>query len=191
MIETAQKHFSKYTCKGVVLDSGKGEYVVKGYIQTLSSNATILFWAPNPPTYNASYSGSGLPYPNAEIAFENTPNRGAVKTEGGNFEFRVRYPNAYYAGLGSIYIEPSVYIKVCENGSDENIYTVRLGNGIPFRMLTHPQSHANISSRKDNSFYKGRNELPIRTQEQILRDSGYPDQNTMPSNFWGKAIPHE
>ena len=30
-----------------------------------------------------------------------------------------------------------------------------------------------------------RNQLPIRGQEQILRDRGYPDVNVMPKNFWG------
>ena len=31
--------------------------------------------------------------------------------------------------------------------------------------------------------------LPIRTQEQILRDSGYPKDNRVPDNFWGLKPP--
>ena len=36
----------------------------------------------------------------------------------------------------------------------------------------------------------GRQMPPTRTQEQILRDSRYPDLNKMPKDFWGKAIQH-
>lgn len=179
------------SCEGIVLDSGEGEYIVKGKVDIKSSNATIMFWAPNPPTYSTSYSGSGLPYPNPEIAYENTPNRGAVKTRDGSFEFRVRYPNAYYMGLGSVYMEPSVQIKVCENGSDGKVQTIKLGHGIPFRMMTYPPSQEGTRPRRSPMFYAGRHDLPHRTQEQLLRDSGYPEENVMPKSFWGKAVPHE
>ena len=144
-------------------------------------NSRILFWAPNPPTYTSSYTGSGLPYPNPNVAYENTVNRGSVMAENGNFEFRLRYPNAYYIGLGSSYVSPCCHIKIC--GSDQ-IFTIKLGNGIPFRMLTYPPSYGTVP-RKDATFYSGRDKLPVRTQEQILRDSSYPSKNVMPKNFWG------
>ncbi len=181
----------EYSCEGIVLDSGEGEYVVKGMVKSQTSNPKILFWAPNPPTYTTSYSGSGLPYPNSEIAYENTPNKGAVVANDRKFEFRVRYPNAFYIGLGSLYVEPCVHIKVCENGVKKEVETIKLGNGIPFRSLTYPPTQPNTKSRKNPNFYSGRDKLPVRTQEQILRASGYPLQNKVPDNFWGKAVPHE
>ena len=180
-----------YPCEGIVLNSGDGEYVVRGKVESNTNDPTIIFWASNPPTYNTSYSGSGLPYPNSDIAYENTPNQGAVKAVNGKFEFRVRYPNSYYVGLGSLYIEPFVYIKVCEEGSDGKVETIKLGNGIPFRSLSYPPIAYNTAARKDPTFYKGRNDLPHRSQEKILRDSGYPEENKVPSNFWGLAVPHE
>ena len=182
---------SKYTCEGVVLDSGDGEFVVRGSVNSILTNPTVIFWAPNPPTYTQSYTGSGLPFPNADIAYENTPNRGAVLAEGGQFEFRVRYPNSYYMGLGSVLVEPSVHIKVCENGKSGKVETIKLGNGIPFRSLTYPPVQSGTAPRKNPMFYAGREKLPMRTQEQILRDSGFPEENVMPKNFWGKAVPHE
>lgn len=181
---------SKYTCEGVVLDSGEGEYLVKGYVQTLESDPTVMFWAANPATYGSSYTGSGIPYPNPVIAFENTPNRGAVKTKGGHFQFRIRFPNSYYTGLGMKAIQPSVHVKVCEKNGSGKIHTIKLGNGIPFRGLTYPSSGKNIRQRESSLFYKGRDQLPVRTQEQILRDSGFPETNIMPKNFWGKTPPH-
>jgi hypothetical protein len=52
------------------------------------------------------------------------------------------------------------------------------------------EAQRNTAARTNSLFYKGRDDLPIRTQEQILRDSGYPDKNIMPPNFWGLSIPH-
>jgi hypothetical protein len=179
-------------CEGVVMDSGDGEYIVKGYtFAGTGIESTIMYWAPNPPTYTTSFSGSGLPYPNPDIAFENTPNRGAVKTVGGNFEIRVRYPNAFYLGLGSKYVEPTVYIKVCNGNKDSKINTITLGNGIPFRMMTYPPTTSNVRPRNGPLFYQGRDDLPIRTQEQLLRDSAFPITNNIPDNFWGSVPPHE
>jgi len=181
------KYFNKYSCNGIVVDEGNGEFIVQGTLQSNISNAKLLYYSSNPPTYCTSYSGSGLPYPNPLIAFDNTPNKGAVMTgSSGEFKFRVRYPNSYYAGLGTVYVPPHVYVKVC---GQEKVHTIKLGNGIPFRLLSYPPPTA---PRKNPLFYntKGRNMLPPRTQERILRDSRYPSKNVMPKDFWGKAVPH-
>jgi hypothetical protein len=176
--------FTNYSsCKGVVLDSGEGEYVVRGTVATKTNDATILYWAANPPNYMENYSGSGLPFANPDIAFENTPNRGAVKANGGSFSFRVRYPNSYYVGLGTVLVEPCVHFKVCEAGSDNTVHTIKLGKGIPYRMDTYP------AKRSTPLFYSGRDELPIRTQEEILRSYGFPEDNQMPTNHWGLKPP--
>lgn len=186
-----KEHSEEVSCEGIVLDSGDGEFIVKGHVNSLTSAPTVIFWAPNPPTYSSSYTGSGLPYPNSEIAYENTPNKGAVVAQGGHFKFRVRYPAAHYAGLGSVYLEPYVNIKICESGSTGKIQQIKLGNGIPFRSLTYPPIQPNTRPRKNVMFYSGRSKLPMRTQEQILRASGFPESNKMPENFWGGAVPHE
>ena len=123
------------------------------------------------------------------MAYENTPNRGAVKATNGKFEFRLKYPNSYYMGLGTVYVEPSCLVKVCGKNSDSKIHTIKLGNGIPFRMMTYPPPPL-TAPRANPLFYKGGHELPIRTQEQILRDSGFPEKNTMAANFWGLKPPH-
>ena len=71
-------YFNKYSCKGVVLDNGFGDLVVKGSVDSENANPTIIFWAANPPTYNTSYSGSGLPFHDPIQAHDRTPNKGAV-----------------------------------------------------------------------------------------------------------------
>jgi hypothetical protein len=177
------------SCEGAVFYEGDGKFVVKGMAKSTSSNAKLLFWAANPATRGYSAAGSGLPYPSAEMAFEDTPNRGVVRMNSGYFEFRVHFPNAFYVGLGSRYIPPSVFVKVCEEGRDTPIQSILLGNGIPFRSIDHPRERY----QKGAMFYDGRDQLPHRSQEQILRDSAYPELKdgayNVPSNFWGKAIP--
>ena len=60
-----------------------------------------------------TYSGSGLPYSNPDIAFDNSPNKGAVKVINGKFTFNIHYPNSFYAGFGKHLITPHVYYKLC------------------------------------------------------------------------------
>lgn len=177
------------SCQGAVFYEGDGTYVVKGMIDNKTSNAKLLFWAANPASRGYSFSGSGLPYPTPEMAFEDTPNRGVVPIRGNYFEFRVHYPNAFYAGMGTQYVSPSVFVKVCEDGGDNRIHKIALGTGIPYRSLDHPAGRY----EHQQMFYHGRDALPHRTQEQILRDSAYPTTTDgtyrTPANFWGKSIP--
>ena len=183
-------YLKNVSCDNVVEQDIDGDFTVRGFEPTINSDSTVIFWAANPPTYNGSFSGSGLPFPNPEIAYHNSVNKGRVKTIGGHYEFKIRYPNAYYVGLGSKYIEPCVHIKICQKDGNDKIKTITLGNSIPFRTLSHPNGQGNISARNNNSFYAGRDKLPIRTQEQILRDSQFPENNNTPNDFWGKSIPH-
>ena len=181
-------YFQKYSCQGKVSQNDQGDVVVEGKVTNGPSNATVLYWAACPPNYRTSYSGSALPYPNPEVAYQNTPNRGAVQSSGGAFKIRLFYPNSYYNGLGTTYTPPHVNIKVCDSNGDGQISTISLGDGVPFRMLTYPGTKN--ASRSNSLFYQGRNRFPIRTQEQIAVDSGYPVTNKMPDNFWGLAVPH-
>lgn len=187
MCDWKEKYKSNFSCNGLVIDEGDGEFSVKGRLIG-KNNKNIIWWAANPPTYITSFSGSGLPYPNPNIAYENTVNKGMVKTDcNGYFHFRVRYPNSYYTGLGSKLVEPNCHIKLCDSNES---HTIKLGNGIPFRMLTYPPLISSHRPRKNPMFYSGRDKLPVRTQEQIIRDSEYPTINEMPVDFWGLKPSH-
>ena len=171
------------SCDNIVEQDINGDFIVRGFEPSIISSATIIFWAANPPTYNGSFTGSGIPFPNPEIAYHNTINKGSVKTIGGHYEFKIRFPNAYYVGLGSKYIEPCVHIKICQEDGDDQIKTIKLGKGIPFRTLSHSNTQVHTYSKDNSSFYIGRDKSTMRTQEQILRDSQYPSDNKMPDNF--------
>ena len=148
----------------------------------------IKYWASNAPTYSQSFSGSGLPYPNEELAFQNSPNIGVVPVVNGKFSFSLSYPNSYYDNMGTVYVPPQVKVKVCndKNIAVSKIQQINLGEGIPFRTLSwSPKRDWN----KGPMFYCNNN-LPVRTQYQILVDSAYPTVNNVPKNFWGSMPPH-
>ena len=183
-------YFEKIDCKGVAVNGGNGDVLVQGEAKSNTPNPTIVFWAPNPPTWSQSYSGSGLPYHDSIQAYEKSPNVGAVKAINRKFEFRIKFPNAYYVGLGSLYVPPVVHFKICEEGSDGKEYhTIDLGKGIPYRTLTYPAPPSNRPRDSPMFYYCSKTKLPVRTQEQVLRDSGYPDDNKMHDDFWGLRPP--
>ena len=163
---------------------------LKGDLLSLSSseNLVLKYWAANTPTYSSNFSGSGLPFATQEMAFENTNNFGKVNIKSGYFSFTLRYPNSYYKNMGTEYVFPEVMIKVF-NSKDiavSNTQHINLGEGIPFRSLTWSWER---DWNDGPLFYKNEN-LPVRTQHQILLDSAYPKTNTMPKNFWGLRPPN-
>lgn len=148
----------------------------------------IKYTAANPPTFSSNYAGSGLPFPSEDVAYENTPNRGLVEVIDSKFSLNIIFPNSYYINMGSQYIKPHAKIVLVDSNNIEisDVKTIHLGEGIPFRTLTWPiQRDWNIGSM----FYKNDN-LPVRTQYQILLDSAYPSINRVPNNFWGLMKPH-
>lgn len=192
-----------------------------------SSAYKIVYWAANPPNYNSSYSGSGLPFPNPEIAYENTPNLGVVQLDGNNYSFDMLFPNSYYSELGTVYNEPRFFMKLCSNSNDlHDIRTIMLNNPIPYRSLTYaaptltmPRTTGTCGDRNNvelacntygmcnlnaptkvgqlesgcmpffyTDFYQ-QSINPIRSQQQILWESKYPDKMEWYPNFWGNKPP--
>jgi hypothetical protein len=164
-----------------ILPEKKG-ILMTGRILEYVKDEVISFIAATPAYHGSSFSGSGLPYATPAQAFDRTPNQGIVHlTMDRQFEFIVQLPNSYYSGLGTVIVPPTVYITY-NNGYIDKLVSVKISQGIPYRMLSYP----NI--RKDVSFYDNQ-DLPVRTQEQILIDSAYPPTNRMWDNHWGLRPP--
>ena len=106
----------QYGCNGVTINKVT-EITVRGRVDSKTSSPTIVFWAANPPTYNNSYSGSGLPYPDPKL-LENSVNKGAVIAEGVNLNLKFIIL-IVITGLGSVLVPPHVNFKVCEPGSKD------------------------------------------------------------------------
>ena len=108
-------------------------FTVNGKFHEIS-NTTMSYWAANPIHRIYSYSGSGLPYANPEMAYENTPNQGDVIIDNeGKFIIRLDHPSAYYVRQGSTLLKPHVHLRA--NGL-RKIFTVQLADILPYRSLT-------------------------------------------------------
>jgi hypothetical protein len=185
------------TCDVSVAENKKGCVILEGFVKntlknkllSLSDDVYVQYWAPSPPDYRQSFSGSGLPFPNEEVAYQNSPNIGKIKlASNGSFRISLRYPNSYYKQLGAVYVKPNVKLLFRDEKGNMmgKIVTIVLGEGIPYRSLTWPNKQ---NWNKGPMFFCGRERLPVRTQAQILMDSAYPCVNHEAPNFWGLRPP--
>ena len=168
----------------------QGEVVIYGKVNNrimnyLKSNRVYLrYWAANSPMTISSFSGSGLPFPNEDIAYENTPNQGNIEIYDVNFSLKFIKPNSYYTNQGKTLVKPHVnfMFTLGNNVPIGPVYQKEIDDYIPYRTLS--------MKRKDVMFYQN-SPLPIRNQEEILRDSGYPEDSMKEhSNFWGLKPPN-
>ena len=176
-----QEYYNNISCDGNISYSGDGNLTVNGTLKGYENqNGIILFWSSAPHTSGMSFSGSAMPYANPDMAYDQTPNQGSTKMVNGNFTVKLKSPNAYYIGLGTLYVPPTLHVKVC---GDNTVHHIPLNNAIPFRTLTYPAPPSK-NPRISPMFYNNC-DLPVRSQEQILKDSAYRSDVPMPDNFWG------
>lgn len=184
--------FNNAYCSGVVENADYDKQLtIKGRINEYVKDDTVYYLAAAPPDYRATFSGSGLPFANQVQAFQHTPNKGTVKVpgHGSEFEIKLMTPNAYYVGLGTVYVPPTLYLEYVNiNGVKRNV-SIKLSEGIPYRSLTHPGPGQKTMPRANAMFYATQFHLPVRSQEQILRDGAYPTTNHMNADFWGLKPP--
>ena len=178
-----KSYFDETLCKGFITNLEDGNIKIEGTLKNGLRNVNLTYWGASPSHEIYSFCGSGLPFHSHEQAFYNKTNMGQVQTDGSKFTINMKYPNSYYVGLGSYLVPPEVYLKVC--GSDDSeIITLNVGPPVPFRTLTYPLD----KNRHYPKFYNN-SDLPIRSQEQIIRDGQYPRYVVippkMPDNFWG------
>lgn len=101
---------------------------------TMSTSDTIEYFASNPIPKNYSYSGSGLPFPNPQVAYENTPNHGLIHTnDNGEFQIKLYHPSEYYVKQGTKLLKPHVHLK---SQQQHQMYTIILGDFLPYRSLS-------------------------------------------------------
>jgi hypothetical protein len=83
--------------------------VLNGQITDMDKYSQVEVVAPNPIDRMINYSGSGLPFPCAQIAFEGTPNYTLVTSKDGIFKTTFKYPNSYYTNDAVTKVLPSVF----------------------------------------------------------------------------------
>lgn len=142
---------------------------------------TLHWQAAAPNDRRASYSGSGLPHASSAIAFCATPLSGQIDVSivGGGFSFVLQEtPGSFYDFCGTVLVPPSVKFTWTEHG-EAHAQWLQVAEPIPYRTNTYP------NLRKDAGFYD--NDLPVRSQEAILRSAAYPTDihAPMPTKHWG------
>lgn len=120
-----------------------------------------------------SFTGSGLPYANACMAMDLTPNSG-VAAVGADGWVEVRLPaapNAYMIGLGTVQIEPTLYLRyVHADTGDTRTISVPIDGvrSTPFRSLTY------APNRAGPLFYDATYDPIPSSQEAFLLTRAYP-----------------
>lgn len=114
---------------------------IAGHLDKSLNGKNIEYIAANSITRGYSYSGSGLPYPNPEIAYDSTPNKGSVVIDNeGDFKFQIEYPNAYYVKQGTILLNPHVHMY---SKSEGLLFTIDVGRPVQNRSLTGLENRYN------------------------------------------------
>jgi hypothetical protein len=119
------KTFSQKNMNGEIYkykeNESENHYILKAnYVGNLP--AEIHFWASNPPDTHVICNKFIVPFPNAKIAYENTPNFKKINLEGSrNFEVDFMYPNSYYENSGTIFIPPHLHFKFYTTEANEKV----------------------------------------------------------------------
>jgi hypothetical protein len=129
--------------------------LIKGTITIPYKNAKII--AANPIDMMSNYSGSGLPFPSSEIAFENTPNIYILNSS--TFDIEFKYPNSYYMPNGRDKIPPTIYL-IADN---KIIQTYVLPDILPLKTLNYRK----FDSKEKYYGYKD-GHLPIVDSEKKI-----------------------
>jgi hypothetical protein len=145
---------NKYISADITID--KKKILISG-TKKYSNNINII--AANPPDTLGNYSGTNLPFPSTDIAFENTVNKFNIKSQ--NINIELQYPNSYYCILnGRDKIPPTIYIG---DENNDNIVSFALEDNCPLKTLI---------SRNDNNlpnFYNDKyHVLPTTTAYKTM-----------------------
>jgi hypothetical protein len=158
-----------------------GTITITGNISGIPGPMNISWIAAAPVTRGIGFAGSGQPYPNRTIAFENTPNKGTLTSSNGSFTIVLpTIPAGYYSGLGGTYIPPIVEF-TC-HGTENKLWQTSLwinDTAVPYRWLNgapatlRPEVDTPDSTGR-SMYYFGREQMPLFVnQESQLRSKGF------------------
>lgn len=136
---------------------------INGTIVMLSDYTVMTLFAANPIDRMMNYVGSGLAFPNPQIAFENSPNIHSINHTG-VFHTIFKKPNAYYSIDTQILVPPSLFIRLEGNTAEPTLVHFKLDNHLPLKTVYYRDE------RTGPDFYEQRaTRLGIRSQEDIIR----------------------
>jgi len=136
---------------------------ISGQVINRSIYTNVVFLANNPIDKKSSYSGTGLPFPCADIAFEGSSNIYTVN-EYGNINCTFTYPNSYYTVANKNKIISSVFVIVEFIDGRKEMIRLELQDLYPLRTLI------NRETRNGPEFYSKKYDLlQIDTSEEVMK----------------------
>jgi hypothetical protein len=125
----------------------------------------MIVIAANPIDRMMNYTGSGLPFPSPEIAFEGTPNMYVIGSDG-VINVTFTRPNSYYA-IGAERIEPSVFVKLNTNKeSDPVTVQFKLTDLYPLKSVYYRKEREDLGPL----FYEKKADIiGVRSQYEIIK----------------------
>lgn len=139
------------------------QLTIHGKVVNPSDYKFIELSAPNPIDRMTNYSGSGLPFPNPTIAFENTPNYYIVPPSGEVHTVFSR-PNSYYGQETQKKIKPSLFVTLYPNNNLEPIFVhFEMDDVLPLKTVYYRED------RTDPEFYERKADIfDVMSQYDIL-----------------------
>jgi hypothetical protein len=110
---------------GMVILDGTLSNLYKKYGKTIG-NIYVKYWAPASQSDVNNISGVNIPFPNEEIAFQDTLNKGVIEVENNKFRFELYRPQSYYMNVGDKPVRANVKFIFCDKKMRpfSNIYNV-------------------------------------------------------------------
>lgn len=151
-------------CKVHFLDNYQRIHI-EGVVFNRQLYKNVLLIAPNSMNKTASYSGTGMPFPCADIAFEGSPNMFSVDYDGVvNTVFT--YPNSYYTVGNKKKIVSSVFAVVEHLDGKTDYIRLQLKDLYPLRTLVDREA----KQVNGPEFYDLKHEiLPVDTAETVMK----------------------
>lgn len=140
-----------------------GKINITGSVSNPLLYKSMMLIASSPIDRMINYSGSGLPFPCSDIAFENTPNKLIIDSSG-NFNTNFYYPNSYYTQGALSKIPPSIFFILETSNGNKEYVRFELPDMCVIKSLV------NRFSRKGPEFYAAKDYLlPVANAENVMR----------------------
>jgi hypothetical protein len=119
---------------------GQSVHIV-GSVTNFGDYSSVTVMAANPIDRMTTYTGSGLPFPCQDMAFEGTPNIVELKQAAFNIVFK--YPNSYYTYDNWTKVPPSIFVvlKPVDPSKPTLIHRHSIPDQLPLRTLNRRPGH--------------------------------------------------
>lgn len=153
------------TCDVYFLDNGDVRITGALTNPTAFAAGRCTLFAASPIDRMMNYSGSGLPFPCAAVAFDNSPNNHTIGHDG-LFDVVFKYPNGYYKHDAFEKIPPSIFFYMVPSSSQDPFFVrFALPDPLPLRTLGYRSNRSSLGPL----YYSAKEQLvPIASAQDTM-----------------------